>query len=249
MYNAPTRNILYRLKREFGVFLKLQWRDSCTTNRETGNKVVKYSGIELRQAILLPESIKRNAQMGMPFPVGNKTGAWYDAGERGLILDIKDLPISIIPKMDWFVVYNNRRYEIKAIDEITDLAAYQITLKEVIGSTKSELFQPKDISNNLSLTDLVEVQQNPRVVIDSLTISGSNVIVHFPIDFTFYGDVAITVNDWSIETTLGVDNPSDITPGTSNLSLVLIMADPPVLGGSWTYVGSDEIAPASGVLS
>ena len=138
MRNRMIASILYRLKREFGVAIKLQWRETTTVDRAAGTKATHYGAIKIRQAIVLPETFIRDTKVDPN--VSSKFHGTFDIGDRGVILDIKDLQ-GVIPKIDYFIVYLGRRFEIKSVQEYTELSAFFLIVKEAVGSLKNEVFE------------------------------------------------------------------------------------------------------------
>jgi hypothetical protein len=60
-------------------------------------------------------------------------GGTYDAGTRMFIVDTRDVPKDFEFTNDDWIVYNNRRYDIKTIEEFEQRTAWTIVAKEVAG--------------------------------------------------------------------------------------------------------------------
>ncbi len=149
MRNNVISKIIYKLRRQFGGCIKLQWRQSNVSNLETGTKTVIYSGIKVKQAIVFPEDFSRDRLASL---LNIKHGGYWDAGSRLILIEAGDLPPNFEIKLDYFIIYNKTRYELKNIQTISDNAAYLILATKVTGALTNELFDI-NISDGLYLQD------------------------------------------------------------------------------------------------
>jgi len=143
MLNRFIRKTLYSLKRQYGNKVDLYKLINAETDYQTGVKTVDKSAITIRKCIVLPVKIAREAIQTIAHISANKMfvyGGSYDAGTRMFIIDARDLPIDYEIVNDDWLIYNNRRYEIKNIEEFEQHTAWVIVAKEVKGVKPEQIY-------------------------------------------------------------------------------------------------------------
>jgi hypothetical protein len=149
------KRIIYRLKREFGKPISLQWHTSNGVNRATGMKSVTYENIDIKRAIVLPNRLHRDFTYDLAFIGENKNftyGAYFHTSERHMIIDSKDMPADFKIKLDYWTVFEDRRWDVKVAQEFDQ--AWYILVKEVEGSDANAL-RKKLCEQDLILTSEV----------------------------------------------------------------------------------------------
>jgi hypothetical protein len=92
----------------------------ASTDYETGVKSVTKTVQVVRKCIVLPVKIAREVSKTITQISANKMfvyGGTYDAGTRMFIVDTRDMPDGYEFSNDDWLIYNNRRYDIKTIEE------------------------------------------------------------------------------------------------------------------------------------
>lgn len=143
------RDILYRLKRDYGSLADIYHQSSETIDLDTGRKVVTKSKISIRKTILLPNSVSIDSTYGTTYTNSDRKfvyGGFYSVGERGVIIDRKDLPKGYDlhdDHMNKYVIIQVRRYEIVEIQEMDNQSGYYIRLKELEGAQLAQTVEMK----------------------------------------------------------------------------------------------------------
>jgi hypothetical protein len=141
--NRFLRRTLYSLKRQYGGRVDVYQLGSTDTDYETGDKTSTHSMIMVSKCIVLPVKIQREAVQSISVISANKTfvyGGTYDAGSRMFIIDARDLPSDYEIVNDDWLVYDNRRYDIKDITEFEQHTGWIITGREVKGVRPEQIF-------------------------------------------------------------------------------------------------------------
>ena len=131
------RRNIYRMKREYGGSISVYILGAVSTDYETGVKTAAKTAHHIKRAVVLPSRISRDAVQSISLISANKKivqGGTYDVATRTFIIDRRDAPdITAIGEDDW-VVYDNKRYEIKWIDEFEQQTAWVIVARAVTGA-------------------------------------------------------------------------------------------------------------------
>lgn len=128
------KQIVYRLKRNFGVSIVLTRITSNTNNVETGKMTTVLQEITIRRAIIGPAKVLRDFVYDLSFIAANKNftyGGYFDAGTRILIIDSKDLPSGFEPNLNDYIVYDSTKYNFKDVHPVAKKYAWAMTLKQV----------------------------------------------------------------------------------------------------------------------
>ena len=121
------------LKKEYGGPITIYKLNSSTTNLQTGEKTVNRDSMFINRAVVLPNKLSRDAVQSISLISANKQivqGGTYDPGERRFIIDRTDASSWDLVKDDW-IVYDDKRYEIKTIEEFEQNTAWLVVGREV----------------------------------------------------------------------------------------------------------------------
>lgn len=143
------RSILYSMKRNFGGSIAVYQLGDAVTNTRTGVKTIPRTVFEVKRAIILPAKLMREASQGISVISANKKfvyGGTYDSAVRLFIIDKKDVPTLELRESD-YIVYNNRKYEIKDFQEFEFDAGWSIVAKAVLGDVPEKIFNLKAEEN------------------------------------------------------------------------------------------------------
>lgn len=138
--------VIYKLKRRYGLPVQLLKRTSTTVDIETGRKTIVKAFMNLRRAIVLPSRMHREFFYDLAFIAAAKNftyGAHLDPEERRFIIDRKDLRGWEIEVGQW-LVYQNRRYDIKEVSDFEDDRAYYVLAKQSIASSAGDVTEVSD---------------------------------------------------------------------------------------------------------
>ncbi|REJ65634.1 MAG: hypothetical protein DWQ31_16980 [Planctomycetota bacterium] len=134
---------LYMLKRQYGGTVSVYRLNDSRTDVRTGDKTIDKNVFVVDRAIILPVKISREVIQSISQISANKAfvyGGSFDAGVRQFIIDTRDLPAGFLFTNDDWLVYNHRRYEIKAINEFEFAAAWVLIGKEIMGRVPEQIF-------------------------------------------------------------------------------------------------------------
>lgn len=111
--------ILYRLKKNFGVPVRIYHPIQNSYDLTTGDIQRDYAIHLVRKAIILTADIRRDFVYALSYIAANKNftyGALFENNTRPIIIDYADLPDFTITTDD-HVEYDGRRYQIKQVQE------------------------------------------------------------------------------------------------------------------------------------
>lgn len=227
--NYAMRRVLYSLKREYGSRVDVYKLIETGTNLETGEKTFTSEMHIVRRCIVLPVKILREVSKTVSQIAANKAfvyGGTYDAGTRSFILDARDLPPGFEFTNDDYLIYNNRRYEIRSIEEFEQHTGWVLIGLEMRGVRPQQTIRVK--AESFLQTDTITGKVEECDLTSNLTLddSTSGIKIHdevleSEIDFdAFIGKLT------ELFETLALDD--SITPSkthTANLSLNLELND------------------------
>lgn len=142
------KKIIYGLKRRYGLFITLFEPGTPVRDLEAGTETIAWTQYSVNKAILLPDNSQREA-IYRAFALGQgKLGVFFDTKTRMLIIDGKDL--SVEPTKDWVVQFENKRYEIKSVEEAEASSAFVLIIEHL---TKYDAFSTElTVSQSLTFT-------------------------------------------------------------------------------------------------
>ncbi len=149
------RQALYQLKKDYGAPIDIYRLVSSSTNARTGEKIITKTVTHVRRAVVVPARIDRIAQQSISLISANKqfvSGGSYDASQRDFIIDRRD--VRALPELtadDW-IVYNNRKYQIKTIEAFEVEAGWVITARELVGEVPEQIIEAH-VKTNLEFDD------------------------------------------------------------------------------------------------
>lgn len=149
---------LYMLKRQYGCTISIYQMGDATVDHLTGVKSIPRTVTVVRRAIILPVKIAREAVQTISIISANKAfvvGGTYDTSVRMFIVEQDDAPDLELTQSDW-IIYRNRRYEVKSFDEYDLDKAWVIIGKAVRGDIPSQIY-PLMADNLLRITDSVDL--------------------------------------------------------------------------------------------
>jgi hypothetical protein len=156
--NRRIRQALYVLKRAFGSTIVLYKLVDASTSYTTGVKSSTSTSTTIPRCIVLPVRLQREVIQTVSQISANKTFAYgdggsFDSGTREFVIDARDLPIGYVINLDDWIVYDDRRYELKNVEQLEQHTGWHITGKMIVGSTVAKDAQVADTLNFTEGTD------------------------------------------------------------------------------------------------
>lgn len=133
-----TRVIIYKLKRQYGQKAAFYVPTQNDHNILTGKITRTYDKTVIKRAILLPATLDRSFVYDLAYIASNKNftgGGFFDRNNRMIILDARDLPKTLRPKIKMHIEFDDERFEIKTIDVLPPHAGYIITAQAISNSS------------------------------------------------------------------------------------------------------------------
>lgn len=136
------KNIVYRLKRQYGVQAVLEYRTAADEyNLENGGITRHTSRITIKRAILLPQAIKTDFVYDLSFIAANKNftyGGEFQTGTRIFIIDAKDLMTGFKITTEMLLITGNRKFTIAESNLTEGSYSWLIKAKQVLGGDDDE---------------------------------------------------------------------------------------------------------------
>lgn len=132
------RVFIYKLKRQFGQRIRFYVPTISTRNVITGVQTRQYDETVVKRGIVLPSTLDRSFIYDLAYIAASKNftgGAYFDRNNRMIIIDARDLPKDLKPKIKMHIEFDDERFEIKTIDTIPPRAAYIITVQSISNSS------------------------------------------------------------------------------------------------------------------
>jgi len=124
------------MKKTYGLPIDLYSVVLGATNLETGTKDIAYTKVRIRRAIVQPARYHRDFVYDLSFISANKdftTGGFFDITDRRVIIDASDLPAGWELDLNQYVIFNNRRYDIKSYYEFETDMGFILVMRETKG--------------------------------------------------------------------------------------------------------------------
>ena len=190
------RNILYRLKRDYGSSVDIYYEQSDSVNLQTGQRLVSIQSWHVNRAIPLPRKVEQKSILATALEELFSRGGNVTLGDRQIIIDRSDLPRGFVIGLEnWYIVYEGRRYQILSSENYEHDLAYIVTLRETIGAERDAANIVQCIFDNIAVT---EKDIPPLVTGDVLAFLQDNVRVvqtNTPAALEIGTDVSIMVVD------------------------------------------------------
>lgn len=149
------RATLYRMKRLYGLPIDLCQSILGTTNLATGEKDISYLKVHIARAIVQPARTSRSFVYDLAYISANKdftSGGFFDSSDRRVIIDAADLPADWELDNNQFVIFNNRRFDVKGFYEFEANMGFILMLRETKGQ---KMVRPLDAVSILSFEQVV----------------------------------------------------------------------------------------------
>jgi hypothetical protein len=141
--------------REYGWPIALYERVVNQSNLLTGEKDVTRIVHNIRRAVVLPvkfESVAFYSAAYLKFARDFAYGGHQETETKRFIIYGKDLPKDTFIEPDHFIVYKEKRFEIKYVEQLEDKIGYQIIAVHLVGGNPEQILQ-KTIIDTLRITE------------------------------------------------------------------------------------------------
>ena len=146
---------MYSLKRLWGGSFSIYSVGDATADHLTGTKSQPATVVHIRRGIILPGKHVRDIKQTVSMISANKSfvyGGNYDTTARTFIVDRVDAPTLNLTESD-YIVYDNKRYEVKEFQEFEFDSAWVIAGQAIEGEV------PRQI-RLLAADNLIRLEQN-----------------------------------------------------------------------------------------
>lgn len=134
------RRIMYRLKRDYGSPVDIYYEASDSVDLTTGKRQIIKQKWCVKRGIPLPTAIHRDSVFSAALKSEFQYGQSVQLGDKTLLLDRSDLPKDFtLGTENWYMIIDNRRYEVCRVEEYDHRLAYFIVLKELKGAPKGRI--------------------------------------------------------------------------------------------------------------
>ncbi len=141
------KNVLYRLKLDYGTPIDIYRYGSQTVDTRTGVIEKPKTVINISLAVVLDQGSKRQFVFdGTQF----KYGGYFDTDKHVCIIDVEDVPVDFTPTMEDYIVHDGKRWAISSITELISEYGWVLMMKETQGVPPAQLLG-ESVCDNLEL--------------------------------------------------------------------------------------------------
>jgi len=138
-------NVIYPLKRRYGIPATVYRLDSTINNVQTGVQQKFYTRVPIVRIVPLPQNTIRKFIYDLSFIAANKNftyGGFFDWKQRVILIDGKDLPTGFEPDPNDHFEIEGIRYSIKKLEAFEhENKAWVIALSRVEGEPPVLVFR------------------------------------------------------------------------------------------------------------
>jgi len=143
--NIISRN-LYRLKWRYGVPVDHYTDAFAAFDPESGRTTITPTKYHIDRAILLPGLVHRNIFQSISFVKANSNfvlGGDVDLRDRQFLIDARDLPYNYKMKINSYLMYGNKRYDIIKLEELEEQTGYFLMCRNIENAHNLEIIDEK----------------------------------------------------------------------------------------------------------
>lgn len=136
------RELLYELKRDYGVPVEFFRDRSSSTNLQTGLKVVDKYNFIIQKVIKINSNAIRDAIYNAAFTQADRNftyGATFDKTTERLIVDSRDIVNNFMFELEDYATIGNNRYIVKSIESLRSNAGYILTVNSIEGDENDRI--------------------------------------------------------------------------------------------------------------
>jgi hypothetical protein len=158
--NQRIKAALYSLKKQYGGGpVSIYTFGGTTTDVDTGVKSVNKTLTTVNKAIILPAKVQREVLQSISQISANKAfvyGGTFDSRMRTFIIEQRDAPGLTLKDDDWFV-FDQRKYEIKSIQEFEFDTAWVVVARQILGEVPEQIY-PLAVDHLLDITSVATAE-------------------------------------------------------------------------------------------
>lgn len=147
------RNLLYKLKRQYGAKITLYKTLTSDIDPKTGRRTTTRKVIPIKLAIVLPDTLARKVAFEHGYLSTNRKFTYgaqqVDQNQRIAIIDGQDIPKNTSIEIETSIIFENERYVVKSSDRMDIGFGYILTLVRVDNSLPLQILD-YSISQELS---------------------------------------------------------------------------------------------------
>lgn len=130
------RRAIYALKRATGQSVTLCRTTGDSVDVETGKQTESMVQLVVKRAVLVTAKSIRAFAYDLAFIAANKNftyGGFFDHKTRTMLVDRRDVPTSFPLDLNMHVLFNGRRWEVKAVEEYEEAEVVVLLLDSTDG--------------------------------------------------------------------------------------------------------------------
>lgn len=154
-HNYMIRSVIYNLKRQYGGPIDIYNFLGSSVDLKTGVSTSNKELTQIHRAVILPARAMRNFVQSISKISADKQfvyGGTYDRRIRMFLIDRLDAPDLDLTIDDW-IVYDEKKYEIKHFDEFEFNSLWIIIGHAVVGDVPEQIF-PLAGEDRIGLTEV-----------------------------------------------------------------------------------------------
>ena len=128
---------IYRFKRLFGRALTFLILETNSHNVRTGAIARTYTQINIKRAVILPPTLDRSFVYDLAYIAAGKNfteGGFFDRTQTMILIALKDLPKTFVPKIKNHVEFDGGRHEIRTVTTYPETASMILTTINISNS-------------------------------------------------------------------------------------------------------------------
>lgn len=156
------RDILYTLKKDYGVAIKYGVLEKSSIDMDTGKVTVSKKVYLIRKALLLSAKLQRKFVQDIAYLAANKNftyGALFDEKTSIFVIDTRDIPRGLQLNMDDFIFMGHQRYSVRQAEILEHNCGWLITAQTHEGANPFEV-QPAKVLSRLGFQQEVRYALN-----------------------------------------------------------------------------------------
>ncbi len=130
------KDVFYSLKMRYGLPIDIYTITAATTS-DAGITTRTTTKQAVKRAVVTQSKNGQKAIYDMALLL--KEGGYFDTSERNFLIDRSDAVVSV----GQYIIHNNRKYEVKDVEELESIAAYSARGREVPNDTFSQIYNFK----------------------------------------------------------------------------------------------------------
>lgn len=128
------RDLLYRLKQDYGQRMDLYFPGVATQNFNTGSQIVDFRKISIPRVVLLPQTLQNRFIHDVAYVTSGRDfsyGGLFQEGVSDILIDGRDVPKNVKIDTKMHITYNHVRYDIVNIEELEHRCGWAIKMKRL----------------------------------------------------------------------------------------------------------------------